>query len=138
MEGNNYSGLSLLQDHANDLIERAARADAMGALRQGIRAIMDLVADRPELAPIARSVLAAHDERLIAYITIGAGNQVASIMSRALAEINAQSNPLAGRGLSTPPKLDRAAPGSVRANFKPDGQILFTDDTGAIVERRQQ
>ena len=138
MEGNNYSGLSLLQDHANDLLERAARADAMGAMRAGIRAIMDFVGEHPHLAGVARSTLAAHDERLIAYITIGAGNQVASIMSRALAEINANADPMRGRGLSAPPKLDRAAPGSVKANFKPDGQILFTDDQGEVVERRQQ
>lgn len=138
MEENSHTGLSLLQDHANGLLERAQAADAMGSLRSGIRRIMNLVSERPDLAPVARSVLAAHDERLLAFVAVGAGNQVAAIMSRALAEINAQSNPLAGRGLSTAPKLDRAAPGSVKANFKPDGQILFTDDTGAIVERRQQ
>ena len=48
------------------------------------------------------------------------------------------ADPMRGRGLSAPPKLDRAAPGSVKANFKPDGRILFTDDQGEVVERRQQ
>ena len=43
-----------------------------------------------------------------------------------------------GRGLSAPPKLDRAAAGGVKANFRPTGEIVFTNDRGEVIERRQQ
>jgi hypothetical protein len=138
MEGNIHNGVSLLQDHAVDLLARAERAAAMGAMRAGIRAIMDFIGENPHLAGVARSTLAAHDEKLIAYIAAGNGAAIASIMERIVGEIRAQSDPLRGRGLSTPPKLDRAAPGSVKANFRPSGEILFTDDQGKVVERREQ
>ena len=46
-ENHNLAGLLDLRDHANDLLERGARTDAMGALRAGVRAIMDLVTERP-------------------------------------------------------------------------------------------
>ncbi|MGA7869392.1 MAG: hypothetical protein WCA22_00695 [Candidatus Binatus sp.] len=128
------TALDLFTEYADTLLERAAARDALGALREGLRRIGGLVSENPHFAPAARQLLDGAAEKLLALVSVGAGNQIAQAMLKICAEIPA-SGPRPPYKPTIHGGYGRAPAGQVKAVIHPSG-ISYINDKGEVVREK--
>ncbi len=126
------TALDPLERCINEILAAGERASAIGALKEGMREITELVHERPGLAGPAHGVLAALAEQLVEHVREGMGGRVKGTLARALAEIRAGVRPPTNvyRGETPKPALREGA------NYFPDKIVVVKD--GKVVKTVQQ